>query len=178
MMRKISIPAQPPRVLQNYAEMKIFSGLAAYFGFGIFILISVCFLIVAFVMTTGSEPGSDSFFRIIIPLIIFDTIGALLLVYGMREKQKRFLSFTRGVFIRGTVKGGGKKFVFWKSGSISTVLVDVTIPSGKTMQRILNLRSDELQQELFPGREINGLYDAASGSLFFPQEIGVDIEEG
>jgi hypothetical protein len=175
MMHKITIPSQPPRVLQHYAPVKIFRGLAAYFGFGIFILTAVLFLIVTFVLSHGSEIESESFIKIIIPLVIFDAIGALLLMYGIREKQRRYMAFTRGIFVKGTVRGSGQKFVFWKSSRISTVTIEVMLSSGKSIKQILNLYASEIQQELFSGKEIDGLFDEKSGSLFFPQEIGVDI---
>lgn len=106
--------------------------------------------------------------------LIFLFFGYRFIIKAVRTYRMRVQAFSKGVLMKGEVVSQGRTFVSWKSGKDYTLIIQVTLESGKVLEKKIRSPHPDLHS-LHPMRsEIDMLVDVESGSMFIPSEVGIE----
>lgn len=176
MLKTLYITELTPRNIESIKEgFSLTEGLWGLYIFGYFFLGGLILALLSFLFLM---PGkfSSKIFPIVASVVVFGGFSYYLLNRANTNYQQRYNALTQGVLIEGKVIGKDRQFHPLKSSRDYTLQIQYQLPSGQSARTSIVSSKKSLHQTYQKGELIKGLMDVESQSVFFPAELGYQIQ--
>ncbi|MFH1089325.1 MAG: hypothetical protein V1716_02795 [Candidatus Uhrbacteria bacterium] len=175
-MEKIQIPDQTPRTKQLLNTIPYKKGWEIKISKFLLIFFLIGGLLGLFLLSTNKNiPAGIPIFA----LFFCSSFGYLITLRERRKIKKRKLAIINGKYYQGTITEHGQDFLAWSKRwkPVYTATVKFTTDDRKEFtEKVTKYFYPNLHKELTVGTKIDLLFDQEHQAVFFPYEIGVELE--
>jgi hypothetical protein len=174
-VQEIRLYAATPRRLDDIKrQLDLRKGLYTEYVFGAVFLAGAALLPVAAALMPGPWTGPKVFQTIVGPPF-FAGFAMIFLLPARRRYRARIEAFVDGDLVTARVTGQRRAWASYSSIRDYLIDAEARLADGRMATGTIRTRSARLANALPSGTELQALASPASGALFLPAEIGVEI---
>ena len=176
-MKTVTVPDSAPRNAKEFKpQIPFLKGLKTSYYLSWFFAFGMLLPLVTILVTGGPELLKTMQIKLFVAFGIFLVVGGFMFAKVQKRYLTRIKAFEKGKIITGKVIDQGRSMVVYSSLQDYTITIEFKVDKKTTRKTIAKSRQEDFHQLAPIGTEVKGFWDAGGKCVFFPVEVGIQVE--